>query len=142
MKVVNIQAEEKSPEAWTPRVITGGKGPPQPPTNDWLKDLSAGTTFVARANENYVDYELYHVVFKTLDAVLLKWELPDGKYWDRFVNSKEFSRRYRDYIILGVQQQEEENGNGNRADRLGDVVLHEAVPGEHQLPEGSEEPGV
>ncbi len=137
MTVENINPEkEPIPAGWVPRVIQGGKGPPEPPGNnkDWLAELTPGTTFVCRANEHYIDYELYHVVFKTLECVLLKWELPDGKFWDRFVNTKEFSKRYQDYVILGVGKEEENDGNGQcHQVRSGDMVLHETVQGIDQV---------
>jgi len=115
----------------TLKVIRGGKdNTVEPPSDNWLINLSAGTTFVAKVNDKTIDYELYHVVFKTIDAVLLRWQLPDEKQWDRWVDSKEFSKRYPHYILLGEPQQQESDNDGNRKCNLGglpDVVLHEAV---------------
>ena len=147
--------EDRPHVGWVPRVLTGGKGPPEEPTEDWLSPLEAGTTFVCRQNKSTVDGELYHILFKGSQFFLLKYCLPDGKMWDRYVNPKSFCKVYKEYEILGVHKQDasetglkeapegdgEEYGKSNRSDRPVNVVLHEAVPGMHQLPQtdGSEE---
>lgn len=130
------------------RVLTGGKGPPEPPEEgvNWLADLIPGTTFVARhQNSKEVDWNVYHVVFSHLPEVMfLKWELPDGKLLDYYVDPGRFSRKFKDWVVLGIVKLEprevaeggdDGNGNGDRSDRPADVVLHAPVPGEHQLPE-------
>jgi len=124
---------------WTPRVITGGKGPPDPPDQEgsnWLADLETGTTFVTRSrNSKEVDLNLYHVLFKSLPGVVfLKWQLPDGKLLDYYVDPVRFSKMFEKPIILGVIKEEaaeadgDANGNSDRTNRQSDVVLHETVP--------------
>lgn len=104
------QTEAPSPETLRRklRVITGGKGPPEEPTENWLGDMSPGTSFVARErNSKNVDFNLYHVVFKREGVMLLKWELPDGKLLDYYVDPKRFSSRFVDPVILGIVNLEE-----------------------------------
>jgi hypothetical protein len=67
-------------------------------------------------------------VFKWDDeVVLLKWELPDGKILDYYVNPAKFSKKFEDPYVLGVvkipkpeeleqQAEGEEDGNSNRPD--------------------------
>lgn len=126
-----VNAEETQEDAvnrqrkWHPRVITGGKGPPEPPDKDghnWLADLEAGTTFVARSrNSKEVDLNLYHVIFVSLpDVMLLKWVLPDGKVLDYYVDPARFSKQFENHTVLGVMKQEtseeDEDGNDHRTD--------------------------
>jgi hypothetical protein len=103
--VENINPEtEPVPRAWVPRVVTGGKGPPEPPEDidtNWLKTLKAGHTFICRQGPKSIDYELYHIIFVKDEMYLLKWALPDGKLWDRYVDSKIFSNLYRDHKVMG-----------------------------------------
>jgi hypothetical protein len=106
--------EEEMRETKYPRlrVLTGGKGPPTPPDNpegNWLATYEVGTTFVARSiNSKEVDYNLYHVLFKNLpEVVLLKWQLPDGKILDYYVDPARFSRKFENQVILGVYKLEE-----------------------------------
>lgn len=87
------------------RVASGGKGPPDPPEDDtnWLADYLPGTTFVSmRRNSKDCDLELFHVMFNTSEVCLLKWELPDGKVWDKYVTPTGFSKLMKPGIILGV----------------------------------------
>lgn len=114
------------------RVATGGKGPPEGPVDNYLADFEVGTTFVARQrNSKEVDYNLYYVLYKDLpEVMLLKWQLPDGKVLDYYVDPVRFSRLFTEKKILSVikpiseadkeepQQEAEvsEDGNNNRTD--------------------------
>ncbi len=131
------------------RVATGGKEPPGPsdPIHNWLADYEVGTTFVARhKNSKDVDYNLYRVIFKWLpEVVLLKWQLPDGKLLDYYVDPERFSKDFKNPSILGIvkpPEEVEDNGNKqrNRTDRLANLVLDASVHGEHQVLQGTEEP--
>ena len=125
---------------WTPRVIRGGKGPPEPPKDDWLLKLEAGTTFVTRPKSSQeVDLNLYHLLFQGDGFTLLKWEMPDGKLWDYYVDPVRFSTKFIPGIILGIFKGDP-NGDSNRTDRPRDVVLDETMQGEHQLVEEAEQP--
>lgn len=128
------------------RVATGGKGPPDGPVDNWLAEYEVGTTFVARQrNSKEVDYNLYYVLYKDLpEVVLLKWQLPDGKVLDYYVDPVRFSKLFSEKKILSVIKPKEEprkeaevseDGNSNRTNRPPDLVLHETVSREHQLPE-------
>ncbi len=117
---------------WVPRVIQGGKGPPEPPgeTHNWLAEYDIGTTFVCRhRNSKEVDLNLYHVVFKTPDVVLLAWRLPDGKMLDVYVDPVRFSNQFEKPTILGKQPVAEEENNDDQCDlrRPPDLVLHETM---------------
>lgn len=127
-----LEEQEDQPHVgWKPKVITGGKGPPDEPTTDWMSALSAGTTFVCRQNTSTVDGELYMLVFKGEQFFLLKYCLPDGKIWDRYVSPKSFCKIYKEYEVLGIKQEEQKAPEGdedvheqrNRTDRPADVVL-------------------
>lgn len=86
------------------RLLTGGKGPPEGPVDNWLAEFEVGTTFVARhKNSNEVDYNLYYVLYKDLpEVMLLKWQLPDGKVLDYYVDPVRFSRLFPEKKILSV----------------------------------------
>lgn len=96
------------------RILTGGKGPPEPPGENWLAEYESGTTFVSmRINNRDGDYELFHVSFKSLpDVMLLQWQLPDGKIWDRYVDPEVFSKLFKRGVVLGVIKRNED-GNSN-----------------------------
>lgn len=91
------------------RVASGGKGPPEGPVDNWLADFEVGTTFVARQlNSKEVDYNLYYVLYKDLpEVMLLKWQLPDGKVLDYYVDPVRFSKLFSEKKILGVIKPEE-----------------------------------
>lgn len=91
------------------RVLSGGKGPPDGPVDNWLANLEIRTTFVARhRNSKDVDYNQYYVLFKSLpEVVLLKWILPDGKLLDYYVDPVRFSKQFPDYVVLGVDKEQE-----------------------------------
>lgn len=143
--VEDLEEQEDKPHVgWVPKVLTGGKGPPEAPTSNWLSTLLPGTYFQCRQNKFSVDFEMYAVIFVTEQGnYLLKWEMPDGKVWDRRVDPSMFSKHYREYEVLGVfpikpPTEEVENEQRNPR-RPPDLVLHEAVQGEHQVlpsPEG------
>lgn len=131
-----LKDDEETPKKWVPRVITGGKGPPKAPEgHNWLSELPRGTTFVCRHKNNQdVDLNLYHVVFKDDNVVLLAWRLPDGKMLDYHVDPVRFSQKFEHVTILGdqpVDNEEDDNGSQRQCDHSGspDVVLHEAVQG-------------
>lgn len=124
--------EDQPHTGWVPKVIQGGKGPPEEPTDDWLTPLEVHTTFVCRQNKTTVDGELYHILFKGEEFFLLKYYLPDGKIWDRYVNPKSFCKVYKEYEVLGIHKQEvleapeeieDEPEQRDRTDRPTDVVL-------------------
>lgn len=91
------------------RVLTGGKGPPELPSDDWLSEYEVGTTFVSmKKTSQDCDFELFHVLFKSLpDVILLKWQLCDGKILDKYVEPKTFSKLFKPGVILGVQRLED-----------------------------------
>lgn len=118
-----LEDREDQPHiGWVPKVISGGKGPPDTPSPDWMTALEVGTTFVCRQNTSTVDGELYHIVFKGEQFFLLKYCLPDGKIWDKYVSPMSFCKVYKEYEVLGINKQEvpeapEENLNGTDPDQ-------------------------
>lgn len=137
------EAEELRPTKYPNfRVASGGKGPPDPPDeygHDWLSTYEVGTTFCTmRINSKDCDFELFLVLFKSSEVVLLQWRLPDGKIWDKYVSSPVFSKMFKPGVILGVlkpeaSEEDTDNGYSNRSNRPADLVLHETVPGDHSL---------
>lgn len=111
MSVQEIIQEEEFVDTKYPhlRLLTGGKGPPEGPVDNWLAEYEVGTTFVARhKNSNEVDYNLYYVLYKDLpEVVLLKWQLPDGKVLDYYVDPVRFSKVFPEKKILSIQKPEE-----------------------------------
>lgn len=147
MSVMEQVEEQELRETKYPllRVLTGGKGPPEEPTTNWLKDFIVGTVFACRVNKNTVDWEMYHLVHKFERIYLLMWELPDGKVWERRVDPIIFSKLYKDFEVIAIQKKEElealegeTNGDSNRPDQSGGLVLHETVQRNHQPPEVTE----
>lgn len=94
------------------RVATGGKGPPDDPTlpqENWLSELPVGATFVARERSmKQLDYNLYHVLFKSGKVTLLTWKLPDGKLLDCYVDPQRFSNRMELGEVLGIETEVEQ----------------------------------
>jgi hypothetical protein len=130
--MTNAEETEEFKETKYPkfRVLTGGKGPPQEPTEDWLSELSVGTTFTCRhTNNKDVDLNLYHVVFKDKDVILLAWRLPDGKTLDYYVDPKRFSQRFEHVTILGLQPvSNEEENDGRQPESDEGMVREDQVP--------------
>jgi len=92
------------------RVLTGGKGPPEPPVTspNWLSTLKRGTVFICRANDKQVDYELYFMLYKSDSFCLIQWQMPDGKVWDRRVDPVLFSNQHKNYEVLQVYDLDKE----------------------------------
>lgn len=115
--VENINPEKAPiPAAWVPRLITGGKGPPEdPPVKDnWLIRLQTGTVFCCRANDKTVDWEEYALIGRpSMDLFYLKVSMPDGNIWTRRVDPKLFCNHHREYFVLFVQQQEQQEPEEN-----------------------------
>jgi hypothetical protein len=104
------------------RVLTGGKGPPEPPKtgHNWLSTLEKGTIFICRANDKQVDFELYLLLYKSDTFALIQWQMPDGKVYDRRVDPVLFCNNHRDYEVLQVykinEEKEEPQGSDGETD--------------------------
>lgn len=99
------------------RVLTGGKGPPEPPVGEdnWLQSLEVGTVFACRQGVKTVDWEEYYLIAKVSDDLFcLKVSVPDGKVWDRRVDPKLFCNHHKSYKVLWVHKQEETDGTDER----------------------------
>lgn len=122
-EVTNIDPEkEPVPRSWTPRVITGGKGPPEGPREpgdafNWLVDLPVGTTFVAQPRGSS-EMNLYHVQYASEDCYCLVWRLPDGKMLDMYYNPEDFCKNMKSHKVLGsLPIAEEEDDGSEQRDR-------------------------
>jgi len=140
--VENINPEkEPVPASWVPRVITGGKGPPEgpPPSGEsnWLVTLPVDTVFVAQPRGS-AEMNLYNVQYASPECYLLIWRLPDGKMLDMYYNPEDFCKMMKTYKVLGslpIQEETNDSDERDRADRCPDVVLHAPVSGGDQLPQ-------
>lgn len=100
------------------RVLTGGKGPPEPPKtgHNWLSEQVKGTVFLCRANDKQVDFELYLMLFNSEKFCLIQWQMPDGKVWDRRVDPSLFSNTHRDFEVLQVYNLDKEKEPSKEGD--------------------------
>lgn len=123
--VEDLEDQEDKPHVgWVPRVLQGGKGPPEPPVDNWVAAYEIGTTFLSRLVQSRdCDYELFRVEFKDLpDVMVLTWELPDGKVLHKYIEPAIFSKMFIRGKILGVVKEPQEevkedtDGNSNRTD--------------------------
>ncbi len=121
---------------WVPRVIQGGKGPPEGPVENWVAELEVGTTFVAQPKSSSGEMNLYCVRFKSLpEVILLAWRLPDGNILDMYFNPEGFCRLHGTYKILGTQPVSNEENENDERDNIqsSDLVLCETVQGVDQV---------
>lgn len=125
------------------RLLQGGKGPPEPPGEDvnWLADFDVGTTFTCRDKRSQeVELNLYSVLFKDRDVIVLAWKLPDGKVLDYPVDPVRFSKKNEHVTILGLTPVAREENDERNSLRPPDLVLHEAVQGVDQVVSETEQP--
>lgn len=124
MTVIEDQEEQRKP--WIPRVITGGKGPPETPSENWLASLPVRTQFVCRLNNKTIDWEMCFLYHKFEEIYLLKIEMPNGDHYERRVDPQLFSNLYRDYRVIHIYPpikieeieapKGDDNGNSYRTD--------------------------
>lgn len=103
--VENINPETHPiPASWVPRVITGGKGPPEGPTtgDNWLSQLPLRAVFACRQNDKTVDWEIYTLMHKFEDIYQLVWEMPNGNLFTRRVHPQLFSNLMRDHRFIDI----------------------------------------
>lgn len=114
---IDFEEEEKPPKRRPKlRVIQGGKGPPEPPTEDWLGPLKMGVRFLARPrNWNSPELVEYLVSEKAKNATKLVIYLQQPVFsWEDNVR---FSKAYEKIETLGKRKSIFEdfiNGNNNR----------------------------
>jgi hypothetical protein len=106
--VENVNPEkEKVPASWVPTVIRGGKGTPEGPKTNWLKDLEQGQWFIAQSKSTTVDCVIYFVKFQW-DVATLLFSHTEG---NRPVVSEEFSKHYK--LIKLLDKEEPLDGNSS-----------------------------
>lgn len=137
--------EMQNPPRIKLRLLQGGKGPSEPPSEgNWLGEMDVGTTFVCRPKKsNSVELNLYSVVFKTEGVVLLLWKLPDNKVLEWYVDPERFSKEFEKPTILGttpVANEEEDDERYSR--RPKDLDVDATASGEHRLVQIPEEPEI
>lgn len=107
----NVLLLEEEKEKWTPKVITGGKGPPT--GENWLVDLPEKTTvLIQRVNDQNFALGQATVMMKLGRAILLA-VVGEGKslIW---VDPVKFCNHYRRYEILQTAEEAELEENVNR----------------------------
>lgn len=129
--IMNIKQEEieetKANSSWTPRVITGGKSPPDDPNNpDWLSKLPPRTTVLIRNKKDQSPFlGQLTVIDKTTKSVIIfvpsqqKEPLPvdpirfcrDFSLWEVIQSAKEFD------LERSLEQQHREKGLVNDSAR-------------------------
>ena|ERR1700692_2480428 len=97
--------EEERPQGWTPKVIAGGKGPPDTPGGseyDWLIHLPVHTTFLCQ-NRKDQGFALgqFSIIFKGDKGVLMFVQGSKEPIW---VDPTRFCRDYRHYETLQTKE--------------------------------------
>jgi hypothetical protein len=94
--------EAKANPGWTPRIITGGKGPPDYPGDpnnpDWLSGLDNHTTFLGQHKKNQ-DFPLgqFSIIYKGQRSILMMVSGSKDPVW---VDPMRFCRDFRLQEIL------------------------------------------
>lgn len=104
--VQNEEEENKAKVPFIPRVITGGKGPPEDPNNpDWLTPLSLHTTFLVQ-NKKDTSFLLgqFTVVHKGKKVILL---FQPGNKEPIPVDPIRFCRDFTKYEVLQTGEEYE-----------------------------------
>lgn len=99
---VTTPEEAEVRPAWTPRVIRGGKGPPEDnnPTKDWLSPLEAGCVFSCRQKGKAENYSLMilQIIFKHAKTIVLADSLNSNPYVA--VDPMEFCKRHEFFELI------------------------------------------
>jgi len=109
-KEANKEEEEEKRVEWTPRIITGGKEPPDDTDKSWLEKLPLGNCFIARDKNNPNDYlgRLFRIGGKLERTVILNTpEHPSPLY----VIPHIFCRKWMMHEDLGIMITKEEEEN-------------------------------
>jgi len=113
MAVENINPEkEPIPASWVPRVIAGGKEPPDGTSNIWLDRLPLGAMFIAVRRGEYKAY-LHEIVWKGEEFTLLEVTFPDETTQDLYVHTASFCVDWHTYEYLGTNPPDR-GGNNER----------------------------
>lgn len=109
--VEELEEREDEPHtSWVPRVITGGKGPPQPPVIDYLSTMEPLTVFVS-CGRVQTDAHLFKLIWKGKKFCLLELTLNDATF-ERYVQTMEFCKTFPVYEILSVDRLNEQTTMG------------------------------
>lgn len=104
--VEELEEREDEPHTgWVPRVITGGKGPPQPPVIDYLSTMEPLTVFLS-SGKVQTDAHLFKLIWKGTKFSLLELTLNDATF-ERYVQTMEFCKTFPVYEILNTNPQQE-----------------------------------
>ena len=110
-----LEDKEKEPSKPQLRVITGGKGTPEGPSDNWLIKLNKGSVFSCKRKGVVVDLELYGISFKHTKTIVLFNAL--GTSPPRAVDPVEFCKHYDKFEVIdegGEEPPKEENNDGIR----------------------------
>lgn len=116
--VEDLEDQEDTPHAgWVPRVIKGGKGPPEGPAEDYLADMEPMTVFVS-SGKDQTDGNLFKLIWKGRKFCLLQLTINEDTF-ERYVQSKVFCKQLPVYEILAIEnpQQEGEDNEPEQRDR-------------------------
>lgn len=137
MKLETIN-EEEAVKTFTPRVITGGKGPSDPLGPEWLSALDVHTTFLIQGKKD-TNFNLGQatVIYKGARGVLL---LIAGTKEPVWVDPVRFCNNYRWYETIQTAEEarsEAEINERYRSDpnqQMADVAEAESVNQEQEHP--------
>lgn len=103
MTMIEDTEEDKPHVGWKPRVVRGGKGPPEGPVTDWLSGLEEDTVFVCSEKNNFQG-NLFKVIHKRSKFTLVQLMEVEDTYVDKYVNNFEFTKKFPEYEVLGVDK--------------------------------------
>jgi hypothetical protein len=99
------EAEDDKTKLITPpklKLITGGKGPVDPPGHNWLADLDTGTVFLGKMRKmDTFELTQYRIKFKFIKSALLGALLPE-RMVEFYVDMKQFSKDIELIEIIGL----------------------------------------
>ena len=110
--------EEENVVTFTPKLITGGKEPPE--GSNWLDRIALGTVFLVRYKTNPAEYVLglFRLMHKTDRSVGLQSPTVPHTIW---VNPNRFCNVFDLHEDLGTLIEEETGGANDKGNRFAGV---------------------
>lgn len=88
------------------KLITGGKGPIDPPGHDWVQDLEVGTIFLAKLRKmDTFELTQYKLLYKFTKCALVRASLPEREI-NFYIESKTFSKEVELIEVIGIETEE------------------------------------
>ena len=125
-----MNEEQENKPTWVPKVIQGGKEPPDTPSNNWLIDLPEGTVFLCK--KKYSGFLLleFHIIHNTVRATLLYSNLNKEEYL--WVDPSEFCSEFELVSVLFRGISEDERNRPNQSEGFRDDGKVEELPSVHE----------